>query len=175
MNAYAAELNKAMLWLASKPDTLFLGQAVCYPGTAMFGTLNGVPPACRLEMPVAEDMQMGVSIGMSLAGYVPVSLFTRWNFLLLATNQLVNHLDKMPSTRYQTKVIIRTGVGSRHPMDPGPQHLGDFTHAFAAICETVEFIRLDEARMIAPAYERAFTRRDGRSTVLVEISDKLND
>ena len=30
-----------------------------------------------------------------MSGKIPVSIFPRWNFLLLAINQLVNHLDKL--------------------------------------------------------------------------------
>ena len=48
--------------LAEHPDTLFLGQGVEYPGTFMSTTLDQVPMEKRLEMPVAEEMQMGMSI-----------------------------------------------------------------------------------------------------------------
>ena len=40
---YAEELKRAMEWLAEKPETLFLGQAVEYPGTAMTNSLVNVP------------------------------------------------------------------------------------------------------------------------------------
>ena len=38
---------------------------------------------------------MGMTIGLLMAGKIPVSIYPRWNFLLLAINQLVNHLDKL--------------------------------------------------------------------------------
>ncbi len=172
---YHSELCNAMIWLSDQTNTLFLGQAVAYPGTAMSTTLGGVPKDKLLELPVMEEAQLGMCIGLSLAGFVPISIFTRWNFLLLAANQLVNHLDKLPVySAYRPKVIIRTGIGSSHPMNPGPQHLGDFTLAFYAMCKNVEFVRLDTPEMIVPAYQRAFQRDDGKSTVLVEISDLLN-
>ena len=50
-----------------------------------------------IELPVAEEMQMGMSFGMSLDGTIPISIYPRWNFLLCAINQLVNHLDKKNS------------------------------------------------------------------------------
>src|SRR5947209_7120780 len=81
---YFDELTRSMTWLAAKPRTLFLGQAVGYPGTAMFNTLRDVPAEKRSEFPVAEEFQMGASIGLALQGYVPISIFPRWNFLLLA-------------------------------------------------------------------------------------------
>ena len=75
-----------MKWLADKPDTVFMGQAVKYPGTAMFNTLDGVPEDKRIELPVAEDMQMGMATGMAIAGMVPITIYPRWNFLLLAAH-----------------------------------------------------------------------------------------
>src|SRR5205823_4829972 len=123
---YRQELFRAMEWLGEKPDTLFLGQAVKYPGTAISGTLNGVPTVKLVELPVFEDVQLGICTGMALAGFVPISIFPRWPFLLAATQQLVNHLDKLPLYShggYTPKVIIRVGVPTRAPLDPQVQHL----------------------------------------------------
>ena len=61
----------------------------------MTNTLSDVPKEKLLEMPVDEEMQMGMTNGLAVAGTVPVSIYPRWNFLLLAVNQLVNHLDRM--------------------------------------------------------------------------------
>ena len=91
---YFDELKRSMDWLNEQPNTLFLGQAVEYAGTGMTNTLKDVDRNKMLEMPVNEDMQMGLSLGMALNGTVPISLYPRWNFLLLAANQLINHLDK---------------------------------------------------------------------------------
>lgn len=169
--AYFNGLCAAMRRLAFDPRTIFLGQAVAYPGTALTRTLEGVPRERLIEMPVAEDMQMGIAIGLALTGYVPISIYPRWNFLLLALNQLVLHLDKLPiysGGGYQPKVIIRTAVASERPLNPQHQHLGDFTEAVRLLCYTVDVVRLDKAEDIGPAYGRALTRKDGRSTLLVE-------
>lgn len=171
---YAESLTAAMDLLAADPRVVFLGQAVSVPGTAMFGTLKNVAPERRLELPVEEDMQMGMSTGLALTGAIPVSIFPRWNFLLLATNQLVNHLDKMSDIScglFRPKVIIRTSIGSERPLHPGHQHVGDYTDAFRLMCKTVEVIRLEEPGDILPAYEKALHREDGRSTLLVEYGD----
>ena len=112
---YFDELKRSMDWLAEQPDTLFLGQAVEYPGTAMTNTIKDVDKSKLLEMPVNEDMQMGMTLGMALNGTVPISFFPRWNFLLLAANQLVNHVDKikiMSDGGYKPRIIIRTSIGS---------------------------------------------------------------
>lgn len=176
-SSYANNLKLAMNEIAKDPKVIFLGQAVEFKGTSMSETLSDVPNQQRFEFPVEEDMQLGVSIGLALGGFVPVSIFPRWNFLLLATNQLINHLDKFPEMlpgNIPPKVIIRTGVGSTSPLHPGPQHTGDFTDSFANMAKNLEFIRLDDEREIVPAYKFAVEREDGVSTVLVEYSDRLN-
>jgi pyruvate/2-oxoglutarate/acetoin dehydrogenase E1 component len=175
MMTYFDELKKAMNWLGQKQDTLFLGQAVGYPGTAMYNTLEGVPNEKRLEMPVAEEFQMGFSYGMSLQGYVPISIYPRWNFLLCAVSGLVNHIDKYPLlSSYTGKVIIRTGIGSINPLDPQCQHKGNFTEAFKKMCKTVDVVLLEEPEDIFPAYVNAYMVSK-RSTILCEVSDYLDE
>ena len=175
---YFDELKKSMEWLGRHDDTLFLGQAVAVPGTAMSNTLRDIDSTKLIELPVAEEMQMGLTIGLSLEGHVPVSIFPRWNFLLLAANQLVNHLDRMPyisNNRYDSKVIIRTGIGSERPLHPQYQHVGDFTDAFRLILKNIEVIRLENPEEIFPAYKKAYERVDGFSTLIVEYGDYYNE
>ena len=163
-----------MEWLATKDNTFFLGQAVGCAGTAMFNTLKDIDPNKRLELPVVEEMQMGMSTGLALEGFVPISVYPRWNFLLCAISGLVNHLDKYPLlSDYRPKVIIRTGIGSVNPLDPQWQHKGDFTEAIQKMCKTVKVVRLDKAEQIFPAYVEAYEAK--HSTILCEVSDFLNE
>ncbi|MBP8272106.1 MAG: hypothetical protein KAX42_09565, partial [Sphaerotilus sp.] len=144
---YFDELKRAMEYLAEDPRTVFMGQAVAVPGTAMSNTLRDIPRQRLLELPVAEEMQMGMTTGMALAGQIPVSIFPRWNFLLCGLSQLVNHLDKvqvMSSGGFRTKAIVRTGIGAERPLHPQHQHVGDYTAASRAMCSTIEGLRLDE-------------------------------
>jgi len=175
---YFEELKRSMEWLGSQSGVVFLGQAVKVPGTGMSNTLESVGQELRIELPVAEDMQMGMSIGMAITGLVPVSIYPRWNFLLLAVNQLVNHLDRMPhisNEGFNPRVIIRTSIGSERPLHPQHQHIGDFTDAFRLILEYVDVVRLDEPQDIFPAYQHAYERSDGRSTLLVEYGDYFHE
>ncbi len=113
-----------------------------------------------------------MATGMALNGMLPISIYPRFNFLLLATDQIVNHLDKIPIFScggYKPRVIIRTAIATAVPLDPGPQHLGDYTYAFRAMLKTIPVVRLDEPGDIVPAYEQAM-RRDG-STILVERTE----
>jgi len=175
---YRDEIVRSMKLLSEYSETVFIGQGVRYPGHAMYGTLQDaeVPMEKRIEMPVAEDMQMGISIGMSLKGYVPISIYPRFDFLLLATNQIVNHLDKIDQYsvgRWKPKVIIRTAAGSMRPLFPGYQHTGDYTEAFRLLAPTLNVVKLNRVEDVYGAYASAYT--DKRSSILVEIGDYYNE
>jgi pyruvate/2-oxoglutarate/acetoin dehydrogenase E1 component len=175
---YFDQLKAAMDYLAADPRVMFMGQAVACPGTAMSNTLKDVPKSKLLELPVNEEMQMGMANGLALDGMIPVSVFPRWNFLLLAVNQIVNHLDKIPlmsNGGFQPKVIIRTGIGSERPLHPQFQHVGDYTEAFRLMCSNVEVIRLEGPADVLPGYRRALERKDGKSTIVVEYGDYYNE
>ena len=153
---------------------MFLGQAVGYKGTAMTNTSKGVSREKLLEMPVSEEMQMGITNGLAVAGTVPISIYPRWNFLLLGMNQMINHLDRMSifsHGEYVPKVIIRTGIGSQRPLHPQAQHVGDFTAGLRLMVNNIEIIRLEEPEDIFPAYYKAYNRKDGKSTLVVEYGD----
>jgi len=169
--SYSGELNKAMMYLAEKDDTIFLGQSMVYGGIAIANSFKDIPLEKRIEMPVAENLQMGISTGLALQGFTPVSVYPRWNFLLLAPDQIVNHLDKlsdMTSGQYNPKVIIRVAVGVKRPVDPQEQHVGDFSEGFKKIVKNINIIKLSDESMIVEEYKRAYERQDGVSTILVE-------
>jgi len=171
---YSDELKKAMLKLSDHPKTMFIGQAVLYEGTGLYDSLSHLPIHKRIELPVAEYFQCGLANGMAIEGMIPISTFPRWNFLLMGVDQIVNHLDKfntMSNGKCNPKVIIRVAVGSEHPVDPQCQHKGNFTEAFSLMCKHIDIIQLNEAIEIAPAYDLALNRTDGKSTIVVEFSD----
>ena len=144
----------------------------------MFNTVKDINTNKRLELPVFEDTQMGMSIGMALTGKRIISIFPRWNFLLCATNQLVSHLDKLPIITdgiVTPNVIIRTSVGSQRPLFPGHQHIGNMSEAFRKILSSVEIIELEEPEDIFKSYKKAYERKDGKSTLLVEFGDFYNE
>ena len=72
--SYQDALSQTMEEMSRDPRVVFLGQGVRYPGTFMSTTLQGVPLDQRIETPVAEEMQIGMSIGLALAGFVPISI-----------------------------------------------------------------------------------------------------
>ena len=172
--SYFEELQKAMTLLSDNPKTIFLGQAVSYEGTGLYDSLKHIPEEKRIELPVAEYFQSGLANGMAIAGMIPISVFPRWNFLLMGVDQIVNHLDKfieMSNGKLFPKVIIRVAVGSEKPVDPQSQHKGNFSDAFRSMTKNIEVIELFEPEQIFPAYEKALLRKDGVNTILVEFSD----
>ena len=91
---YIDEVNKGMEYLNSHEDTIFIGQAIEYKGTALTHQVKDFDESKKLELPVAEEFQAGFALGLALDGYIPVSMYPRMNFIILAMNQIVNHLDK---------------------------------------------------------------------------------
>lgn len=174
MGEYFDALTNAMTTLGLSRSTVFLGQGVGNPGTSMSESFDGVEPDQLIEMPVAEDLQMGMAIGMSLGGLMPVCVFPRWNFMLCAANQLVNHLDRLELiSDYRPKVIIRVATPSIAPFYPGPQHDDDFSGAFDAMLRRVRVKRLRHAHEIIAAYEDALHWPG--STILVEYTDQYRN
>ena len=169
MSNYKDEITKAMNMLAEQSNVLFLGQTVVYPGSILSDTLEGVPMSKRLELPVAEEMQLGLSIGLALDGYLPISIYPRIDFLLLAINQLSNHLDilkEMTHGEFSAKVIIRTIIGSNEPFESGPQHSRDHTEVFRTLLKNVQVVRLTQALEAVPTYVRAL--ESNKSTLVIE-------
>ena len=88
------------------------------------------------------------------------------DFMLLCMNQLVNHLDKLPLWGWRPRIILRTRVGSRQPLNAGPQHTQDHTNAFRKMLTSVEVVRVEVPKDVLPAYRRALAAK--RSTLVIE-------
>lgn len=169
---YKEEITKAMDLLAQHPKSIFVGQTVVYPGSVLSDTVKNVPLEKRIELPVAEEMQMGMSIGLSLEGYIPISLYPRIDFLLLACNQLSNHLDVLPElthNEFRAKVIIRTIVGATEPMYPGIQHCRDHTEVFKTLLKNVNVVKLTSAEEVKYVYEEAL--KSDKSSLIIEMAN----
>jgi pyruvate/2-oxoglutarate/acetoin dehydrogenase E1 component len=124
---YQDKLHKIMLQLAKHPRVVFIGyNTKC--GHQMYGTLKGCEKK-SIEMPVAENLMTGVAMGMALEGWRPVLCFERMDFILPAMDALINHMDKLPKIDEQVHfpIIVRCIVGSKEPLYPGVQHVGDYT------------------------------------------------
>lgn len=128
---YYYSICESMNNLSLLDNTLFVGQQVGVKD--FYGTLKDVPLSERIEMPVAEEMQMGFCIGLALGGFLPVCIYQRMDFMYRAMDSLCNHLSILPECSkgiFKPKVIIRTTIGNNFPINPGPQHTQDLTAVF---------------------------------------------
>jgi|TARA_B100001964_G_scaffold242112_1_gene316080 pyruvate/2-oxoglutarate/acetoin dehydrogenase E1 component len=168
---YKDELTKSMNYLASKDDTIFVGQQIVYRGNPMSTTVEEIPKEKMIETPVFEDVQMGMSIGLGITNTCVVSFYPRWDFLIIASNQLVNHLDKFKHmTNQDSHVIIRVGKGSDKPLDPGHQHRADYTESFKQILDNIEIVNFHTHENIYETYVRAYENK--KPIILVEYPEK---
>ena len=169
---YKEELIKSMKWLGEKENTLFLGQATLFSGHAISGTLTEVPKEKLIELPVMEEVQMGMSTRLSLEGFVPITIYPRFNFMMLSINQLVNHIDtmrEMSKGELVPRVIVRVAVGAKKPLDGGSQHTQDFTESIKNMLNDTVVVELKEPEQIFQSFKDAYNRNG--STVLIEWGD----
>lgn len=172
MLTYKDALKKEMELLAQIPNVIFLGQQV--GAENFYGTLTDVDNSKRLELPVCEELQMGMSIGLSLEGYTPVSIYQRMDFLPRAADQIVNHLDLLKTLsegKFNPKVIIRTTIGVSGPLDIGLQHKKDLVEGFKALVH-FPVIRVTTIEEIAQAYKLA--REIDGPIMIVEEQDRYD-
>ncbi|PIQ89622.1 MAG: hypothetical protein COV72_02060 [Candidatus Omnitrophica bacterium CG11_big_fil_rev_8_21_14_0_20_42_13] len=166
---YYKAICRQMHKFAANKKVIFLGQQVV--SEDFYGTLKGIPNDRRIEMPVAEELQMGLSIGLSMEGFVPVSIYQRMDFLPRACDQLVNHLnliEDMSGGVFKPRVIIRTTIGSRRPLDVGPQHSQDLTEMFKAVLK-FPVLKVRTPKEVDHAYNLAYTSKS--PVMIIEVQD----
>lgn len=170
---YKQAITAAMTSLAQDPKTVFLGYGLT-KGRAN-GTLAGVPAeriALLGEMPVAENLMIGVAIGLALKGRKVIAYMERFDFALLAADVIVNQLEKIhriSNGEFSPGIMIRCNVGGKtRPLFTGLPHTQDLTAGFAAM------VSFPVVRYTDPAnspYEEAFAALPNRSTMIVEYRD----
>ena len=171
MLTYKEELIKSMKYLSEKPNTIFIGQQTAFAGNPMSTTILDVPKDKIIETPVFEEVQMGMSVGLGMTNMCVITFYPRCDFLICATNQLVNHLDKFKHmTGYDSHVIIRVGKGSDDPLDPGVQHKADYTEGLKSMLGDIEVINLYDKSNIYETYKKAYKNK--KPIILVEYPEE---
>lgn len=173
MSKYSFEIIKSMNFLSKKKDTIFLGQSVIYPGNLLYKTLKQVSKKKKIELPVFEEVQMGMSIGMSLNKTLPITCFPRFDFLLCAMNQLVNHADKIEIItlkQHLPRMIIRVLVGAKRPLDGGEQHTQNYVKIIKKMFKTIKVYDLKNEKLIFKSYKEAYMNK--KINLMVEYSEK---
>lgn len=172
---YKGELTRAMKLVAADPRARFIGYGLL-AGRAL-GTLKEVPAPQLIETPVAENLMMGLAIGLSLRHLRPLVFIERADFLLNALDALVNHLAKIEvisHQEYTPTALVRVVVGNRTKgLQTGATHTQDFSDAVQLLCPNIPVYKLGDAAEIVPAYERALASLDRQSAILFEYKDLL--
>jgi pyruvate dehydrogenase E1 component alpha subunit len=130
--SYKEAMNLAMKELGDE-GAIFIGYNVA-KGDAM-GTLKEVSSEQKLETPVAENLMSGLAIGMSFEEFLPVLYFERHDFMMVAMDALVNHIDKIERIshgEFKVPVIIRAVTADGGPFYSGITHSQDFTEVLRA-------------------------------------------
>lgn len=168
---YQENLKKVMNILA-KEGYIFIGQTIIWGGSPMYNSLIDVSKEQKIEFPVAENTQLGVSQGMSLEGIKVCSIFPRIDFLISAMDSLINHVDKvseMSKREFNTGIIIRTQLGNTKPLYPGCQHCGDYTQGLKKMLKNITISRPKTPEDVILVYKLALHEaKRGKSTLIIE-------
>jgi hypothetical protein len=73
------------------------------------------------------------------------------------------------------KVIVRTSIGSKKPLDGGVQHTQNHSSAFKLLLKNMNVIILKDKNMIFQTFKNAYERKDGKSSLIIEHGDRYND
>jgi pyruvate dehydrogenase E1 component alpha subunit len=163
--SYKDAINQAMTELGEE-GAIFIGYNVAY-GDAM-GTLKGVSKEQKLETPVAENLMAGLAIGMSFEGFIPVVYYERHDFMLVAADAIINHIDKIERIshgEYKVPVIIRAVTADAGPFYSGITHSQDFTNLFRS---AVSFPVIDPVTGADVLNAVKGARESGRPMMLIE-------
>ena len=170
---YKIALTNAMTTLSKLDETIFIGQQIVYAGNPMSTTLTDVPKEKMIEVPVMEETQMGMSLGVAITGKTVISFYPRWDFVISAANQLINHVDKYElMTGKKVNILIRVGKGADVPLDPGHQHKANYINEFKSMCPNIEIHDLKTWQDVELSYKYAI--ENGGVHVLAEYPELYN-
>ena len=159
---YRLYLTEAMNEIAKMKNSIFIGQGVVDGGHGMSPTLSDVERSKKIELPVFEELQTGMALGLAMDKRFVVSLYPRFDFFILSMNQLVNHVDKlieMSANEFNANIIFRVAVGAKTPLDAGPQHTQNHSVALQKMLSNVKVIELKEHTNPFIEYKKAIQQK----------------
>lgn len=173
---YKESLTNQMNSFARDPLARFVGYGLLN-GKGGNGTMKEIPNDKIYEVTVAENLMMGMAMGLALKGLRPMVILERFDFIGNCFDALVNHIDKaaiISRGQWTPGVIVRVVVGnSRKPLFTGATHTQDFTEAFRKILRMPVY-RVTTPDEVAAGYEAAIAdQKQNRSTMIVEYKDSL--
>lgn len=166
--AISIEMEK----LSKNPKVVFLGENIIN-SKRIYGTLDNVPLKSCIETPVAENLIAGMAIGLAITGYIPVCIFQRMDFMLIAADQIINHACVYPKLGIKCPVIFRTiKADLNEKFFVGHQHSKDLSHVFEHYMEVKQIPEYRPCDVYENALSKAKSR--GLSTLLVEDYQSFN-
>jgi pyruvate/2-oxoglutarate/acetoin dehydrogenase E1 component len=168
---YKEEIKKSMD-IITQEETLHIGYGLITSGRGG-GSLKGISNDKIVETPVAENLMLGLAIGLSLEGYTPVVYYERFDFIMNAMDALVNHLDKIreiSNGEFSPKVLIRCVVGGKKsPFFTGTTHTQDFTDALKLLVK-IPVYKLGSVDSIQDTFINCY--KSNESSIIVEEKDR---
>jgi pyruvate dehydrogenase E1 component beta subunit len=122
------------------------------------GLLQKYGPDRCFGTPLSEDAMTGIAIGAACAGYRPVHVHIRMDFLMLCMNQLVNMAAKMHymyNGQVRVPLVVRTMIG--RSWGQGAQH-SQALHSM--------FMHVPGLKVVAPS-----NAHDAKGLMLAAIRD----
>jgi pyruvate dehydrogenase E1 component beta subunit len=151
---YGDALFETMDGALEKSDSTFIMGQGADDHKGIFGTTVGLAEkygADRvMDTPLSEEAITGISVGASLNGMYPIMTHIRADFMLLATNQIVNLIAKyryMFGGIYKVPMLIRAVVG--RSWGQGAQHTQSLQSLFAHIPGLTILMPADSAAVLS--------------------------
>lgn len=111
---------------ADDPRALLMGEDLLDPYGGAFKVSKGLSTAFPdrvITCPISEAGFTGIAAGMAMRGMRPIVEIMFGDFLLLAADQILNHISKYPwmyNGNAEVPIVIRTPMGGRRGY--GPTH-----------------------------------------------------
>ena len=83
-------------------------------------------------------------------------------------------MRSLSNNSFKPRVIIRTSIGSKKPLNGGVQHTQDYTKIFKNILTEINVVSLKNPKDIFKEFKFALNRKDSKSTLLIENGDYYN-
>ena len=177
MSEYKEALIAAMTQFNADPLARIVGYGL-RDGKGGNGTLKMFPNEKTVEVTVAENLMMGIGMGLAMVGLRPLVFLERMDFIGNCFDALVNHVDKAKQIsrgEWNPCVIVRVVVGNKtKPLFTGPTHTQDMSEAFRKILRMPVY-RVTTPGEVEAAYHVAMhDQREGiGSSMIVESKDLL--
>src|SRR5207302_5260723 len=123
------------------------------------GLVDRFGPDRVFTTPLSEDAMTGIAIGAAMAGYRPVHVHIRMDFLMLCMNQLVNMASKahyMYGGSVNVPIVVRSMIGKS--WGQGAQH-SQGLHAL--------FMHIPGLKVVAPS-----NAHDAKGCMIAAIRDE---